>query len=357
MPTFSWINFKYIYVQMKGIPHIKLVGVIFLLLTPAVFYGQLDTEMDSNGYFVKMNNTLNLRLDLDNDVRSFEFNTTNDTYSILPNTNGRIAFAYNYRFLTFKIGFSPAFLASGDSGEKGKTTVFRLTLDMFIKDFYQTFDYDQTKGYYIDGNQGSFPGLNPSEGEFIILPDMRTFSITGITRYRFNENYSFKALVNQTEIQTKSAGSFVPELRYGFWQIKQPSGPQDIESFYFLVNAGYHYTFVISNNWYANLGLSTGLGIEFNKIDTRAGEFESTERTTSAVFDVNTQIGLGYNSRRIYAGTALIGSAITRNEESLIKFDNVRGYFKIFVGYRFDPPRALVKAMDWVESKNPFGKK
>lgn len=342
---------------MKRILYIKALRFAVMLFFPFWALGQLDTEIDSNGYFVKMNNTLNLRLDLDNDVRSFEFNTTNDTYSILPNTNGRIAIAYNYRFLTFKIGFSPKFLASGDSNEKGKTTVFRLTLDMFIQDFYQTFDYDQTKGYYIDGTDGSFPGLNPSDGEFVLLPDMRTFSITGITRYRFNENYSFKALVNQTEIQTKSAGSFVPELRYGFWQIKQPSGIEDIESFYILANGGYHYTFVISNNWYSNLGLSTGLGIEFNKIDTRIGEFESTARTTSAIFDVNTQIGLGYNSRRIYAGTALVGSAISRNEESAVKFDNVRGYFKIFVGYRFDPPRALIKAMDWVESKNPFNKK
>jgi hypothetical protein len=342
---------------MKRIPYIRALQIALMIFSPFWTFGQLDTEIDSNGYFVKMNNTLNLRLDLDNDVRSFEFNATDDTYSILPNTNGRIAIAYNYRFLTFKIGFSPKFLASGDSNDKGKTTVFRLTLDMFIKDFYQTFDYDQTKGYYIDGTDGSFPGSNPDDGEFILIPDMRTFSITGITRYRFNENYSFKALVNQTEIQTKSAGSFVPELRYGFWQIKQPSGIEDIESFYILANGGYHYTFVISNHWYSNLGLSTGLGIEFNKIDSRLGEFESTVRTTSAIFDVNTQIGLGYNSRRIYAGTALVGSAISRNDDSVVKFDNVRGYFKIFFGYRFDPPRALIKAMDWVESKNPFNKK
>lgn len=342
---------------MKSISCINTYRIALWLLTPISALAQLDTVMDSEGYFVKMNNTLNLRIDLDNDVRSFEFDSRDENYSILPNTNGRIALAYNYRFLTFKIGFSPNFLASGDSSEKGKTSVFRLTLDMFIKDFYQTFDYDQTKGYYIDGTEGSFPGLNPSEGEFILLPDMRTFSIIGITRYRFNENYSFKALVNQTEIQTKSAGSFIPELRYGYWQIKHPSGPQDIGSFYIIANGGYSYNFVLSQNWYANLGLSTGFGIEFNKIVTRIDEMEDTLRTTSAVFDVNTQIGIGYNSKRLHAGTSLIGSAITRNEKSFVKFDNVRGYFKIFVGYRFDPPRGLVSAMDWVESKNPFKKK
>ncbi len=330
---------------------------LLLFLIPLSIYGQLDTEMDSEGYFVKMNNTLNLRFDLDNDVRSFEFDVGDELYSILPNTNLRMAIAYNYRFLTFKVGFSPKFLASGDTEDKGKTTVFRLTLDMFFKDIYQTFDYDQTKGYYIDGLDGGLPGLNNDSGEYILLPDMRTLSITGVTRYRFNENYSFKALVNQTEIQLKSAGSFIPELRYGYWQIKQPSGIEDIESFYILANGGYSYTYVLNENWYANLGLSAGLGIEFNKIDSRVDEFETTLRFTSVIADVNTQFGIGYNSRRLHAGTALIGSAISRNDESAIQFNNVRGYFKIFVGYRFDPPRFLVSTMDWVESKNPFDKK
>ncbi len=342
--------------QNQNPQYMNRFQVLLLLLAPLWAFGQLDTEIDSKGYFVKMNNTLNLRFDLDNDVRSFEFDSGEQKYSILPNTNLRMAIAYNYRFITLKVGFSPKFLAAGDTQDKGKTSIFRLTLDMFFKDFYQTFDYDQTKGYYVDGVNGGIPG-STGGGEYLLLPDLRSLTITGITRYRFNENYSFKALVNQTEIQIKSAGSFVPELRYGYWQIKQPSGIEDIESFYILANAGYYYTYVLSKNWYANLGLSTGFGIEFNKVDTRIDGFESTERTTSGVFDLNTQIGIGYNSRRLHAGTALIGSAITRNDESVIQFDNVRGYFKIFVGYRFDPPRFLVSAMDWVESKNPFAKK
>ena len=330
--------------------------IIILFLLPLCGWSQLDTVMGTEGYFIKMNNTLNLRLDLDNDLRSYEFDTETENYSILPNTNLRMAIAYNYRFLTFKVGFSPKFLAAGDSQDKGKTTVFRLTLDMFIKDIYQTFDYNQVKGYYVDGTEG-LPGFGTGSGEFILLPDMRTLTITGTTRYRLNKNYSFKALVNQTEIQLKSAGSFVPELGYGYWQIKQPSGPEDLESFFIIANAGYYYTYVLSKNWYANLGLSAGVGIEWNKRLNRLGEFETIDRSTSALFDLITQIGLGYNSRRWHAGTALTGSAITRNEESVVKFDNVRGYFKIFVGYRFDPPRFLVSAMDWVESKNPFGKK
>ena len=330
--------------------------ILFLLLVPLSLQGQLDTTMISEGHILKMNNTLNLRFDLDNDVRSFEFDTTDDTYSILPNTRMRMAIAYNYRFITLKVGFSPDFLAAGDASEKGKTSVFRLTLDMFLKDFYQTFDYNRVKGYYVDGFDLGIPPSGQPDGEYLILPDMATWSFTGTPRYRFNENYSFKALVNQTEIQTKSAGSFVPELVYGYWEIKVPGGPQDIESFYILANAGYQHTFVLNRNWYANLGLSVGMGIEFSKIDTRIGDEEYTDRVTSEVIDFNVQMGLGYNSKRFYAGTGLIGNAITRGEDSVIQFNNVRGYFKVFVGYRFDPPKFLIEAMDWIESKNPIQK-
>ncbi len=337
-------------------PYMSRTWISILLMLPLSIYGQLDTEMTATGYILKMNNTLNLRFDLDNDVRSFEFNTTDDTYSILPNTRLRMAIAYNYRFITLKVGFSPEFLASGDSREKGDTRIFRLTLDMFLSDFYQTFDYNRVKGYYIDGSGSGIPLSGQPRGDYLILPDMATWSFTGTTRYRFNENYSFKAMVNQTEIQTKSAGSFVPELVYGYWEISHPSGPQDIASFYILANAGYQQTFVLNRNWYANLGLTTGLGIEFNKVDTRLGETRSSERSTSAIFDISTQLSLGYNSRRLYAGTALIGSAVTRDEASVIKFDNNRGYFKVFIGYRFDPPRFLIETMDWIESKNPFQK-
>ncbi len=43
--------------------------------------------------------------------------------------------------------------------------------------------------------------------------------------------------------------------------------------------------------------------------------------------------------------------------ENVVKFNNVRGYFKIYVGYRFDAPKSFEKGMDWIESKNPFKKK
>ena len=327
-------------------------------MLPAISLAQLEEDYSSNSYFAKMNNTLNLRLDLDNDVRSFEYEGVDDNYSIEPNTNLRLGVAINYRFISLKIGFSPKFLQADDTSLKGKTKIFKLALNIFYKDLLQNFDFNQVKGYYVTGFEDpTFGNLQRSE-DYIILPDLKTLSFTGTTWYRFNENYSFKAVVNQNEIQTKSSGSFIPSLYYGYFEITDENTPQDIKSFFITLNAGYYYTFVINKSWYSNLGLSTGLGPEFNKLITRVGEDlpDVTTRHSNLALNISTQIGLGYNSSRFYGGTSLNGSATNRNEKSVIRFNSVQGYFKIYVGYRFDAPKSFERGMDWIESKNPFKK-
>ena len=330
--------------------------LIFLLL-PFCVWGQLDEEMDSSGFVLKMNNTINLRFDLDNDLRTFEVDAQDQEYSVQPNTDLRTSIAYNYRSLSFRIGFSPKFLSGDDVENKGKTKVFKFSLDIFMNDFLQNFEYNRVKGYYVKGFDLSLTDLPFNENNYIKLPDLSSVSFTGTTYYRFNSNYSFKAVVNQTEIQTKSVGSFIPSLQYGYFKIAQPSGPEDVESYFFLLNAGYYHTFVLHENWYANLGLSAGAGIEFNRLTIRTETDTFNSRNNSMAFDLNTQLGLGYNSRRFYAGTSLVGNAISRDDRSALNFTNVRSYFKIYVGYRFDPPDSFIKAMDWIDSKNPFLKK
>lgn len=331
----------------------------FLFLIPCVVSAQLEEDFASNSYFAKMNNTLNLRLDLDNDVRSFVYEDQNNDYSIEPNTNLRLAVAINYRFISLKIGFSPKFLASEDSDLKGNTKLFRLSLNIFLKDFMQNFEFDKIKGYYVQNlEESNLAPIQPRD-EYFILPNMKTMSFTGTTWYRFNENYSFKAVANQNEIQTKTTGSFVPSLYYGYFEITDDTTPQDIKSFFAILNAGYYHTFVFSKSWYSNLGLSAGLGAEFNKLITRVDDMgtEITTRHQNLAFNISTQIGLGYNSRRFYGGTALVGNATNRDKESVIQFDSVRGYFKIYVGYRFDAPKSFERGMDWIEERNPFKKK
>lgn len=336
---------------------IRILLTVFLFF-PALSWSQLEEDFSSSVYFMKMNHTLNVRLDLDNDVRSFEYKGLEDTYSIEPNTHRRLAVAINYRFISLKIGYSPEFLAGSDAELKGKTNTFKLSLNLFYRDLMQNFDYSRVKGYYVEDFEDPNLNIIQNSNQYIILPNLKTKSITGTTWYRFNENYSFKAVVNQNEIQTISTGSFIPNLYYGYFEITDQTTPQDIKSYFIMANAGYYHTFVISQIWYSNMGLSGGLGAEFNTLITRPGDNlpEVTSYHNNLAANISFQVGLGFNTRRFYGGTALNGSATQRDEKSVINFDSVRGYFEIYVGYRFDAPRSFEKGMDWMENKNPFKK-
>ena len=129
----------------------KSFATVILFLIPLISWGQLDTQMDSSGYVLKMNNTINLRFDLDNDLRTFEVEDQNQNYSVQPNTDLRMAIAYNYRSLSFRVGFSPKFLSGNDEENKGKTNVFKFALDIFMNDFLQNFEYNRVKGFYVKG--------------------------------------------------------------------------------------------------------------------------------------------------------------------------------------------------------------
>ena len=139
--------------------------------------------------------------------------------------------------------------------------------------------------------------------------------------------------------------------------MKDETSTQDLESYGIILNTGYFYTFVISHKWYANLGASPGLGIEFNKITERIEETDLINKNHETVFNLETDIGLGYNSNSFFGGInfKLIGTS--REENSIIKFNTARGIVQLFVGYRFKAPKFVEKGSDWIENQNPFKNK
>jgi hypothetical protein len=328
--------------------------LLFLIIFPFFSFSQDISELSNESYFETMKNKLNIKLEFDNDIESFEFDDGITSYTIKPNINFRTSISVNHDFLTLRVGFSPKFLARDDSKIKGSTKVFKVNMDLFIKNWVQTFEFSTVKGYYLDDIEG-IDNINlPDDSDFIILPDLKTTTFRGFTRYKFNDNFSFKAILNQYDIQIKSAGSFVPSLNYGYAKLSDDSSIQDLQSIDIVLNAGYFYTFVINKKWYTNLGISPGLGIEFNKLKTKNADEVINSRNNGLIFNINTLIGLGYNSKSFYSGVFLRGVATTRDDNSIVKFNNVRGVLKFFIGYRFRSPKFVNDGFDWIEDQNPL---
>ncbi len=332
----------------------KKIFLFIIGFIPLFSFSQEDLNEFNDLYFESMTDNINVKFEFDNDIETFEFDDGNESYSVRPNTGLRMSIAVNHRFLTLKVGFSPKFLADADSSEKGSTKVFKISTELFLGKFIQTLEYANVKGYYID-DISDFSTLEfPGNSEFIIIPNLKTTIIRANTGYNFNSDFSFKAMLNQNEIQRKSAGSFIPSLTYEYFKMSDKTDVQELESVNIILNAGYFYTPVINKKWYANLGVDIGSGIGFNKQTVEIEDEIIENRVNEFIFNLDALIGLGYSSKSFYGGLFFRGVVTTREKNSIVKFDSARGIVKVFVGYRFKSPKSVDKGFDWVEDKNPF---
>ena len=329
-------------------PIVKKAIFFFILIIPFCSFSQKKDSITNVVYFESMRDKFNLKLEFDNDIETYEYNDLLSKYSVKPNTSLRTVLGFNYRFLGFKIGYSPKFLAPEDFDKKGETEVFKISTDIFIKRWVQTFEYSFVKGYYQEeiGNE------NSSTTNFTILPDLTTQVIKGKTSFVLNKNLSIRAIINQVEIQRKSAGSFVPSLSYEFFNLSDVNTLSKTQSFNFVFNANYIHTFVINKKWYANLGVAPGVGVGINKLTE--GEFDIVTKSNDLIVNFNSFVNLGYNSKNFYAGISYELDASTPGKESVVKYDSVRSIFNLSIGYRFNPPRFLEKSFDWVTEHTPL---
>ncbi len=325
--------------------------LLFLVLLPAFVQAQENSIFDSYRYIEKMDHTLNIKLELDNEGESFLYTQKNNRYNIEPNINTRVAISTNYRFLSLKIGFVPKAFANIDADKKGETKMFKIQADIFVKNWIQNFEYMKVQGYYIKDFNPIIP--IPPMNDFVILPELKTLSISGSTSYKYNDYFSLKSILNQTEIQRKSTGSTISSLEYGYFKMSDKTQNFDLRSFDLVLNTGFVYTHVINHKLYASLGGIPGLGIEFNKLETEVEDKKVTTKDNNFVFHLNAQMGLGYNSKSFYAGSYLKGIVAARGKESLVGFNTFRGVFQIYVGYRFKAPKFMKDGFDWMEDQSP----
>lgn len=330
----------------------KRILLLFLILLPVIFQAQENSVFDAYRYIEKMDHTLNIKLELDNEGESFLYTEGTKRYNIEPNINTRVAISTHYRFLSIKIGFVPKVFSNIDSDKKGETKMFKIQGDIFVNNWIQNFEYMKVKGYFINNFNPILPVLPIND--FVILSDLTTLSISGSTSYKYNDHFSLKSILNQTEIQRKSTGSTISSIEYGYFKMYDKTQDLDLRSFDLVLNTGFVYTHVINRKLYASLGGIPGLGIEFNKLVTIIEEKKVITKDNNFVFHLNAQMGIGYNSKSFYAGSYLKGIVAVRGKKSLVGFNTFRGVFQIYVGYRFKAPKFMKEGFDWMEDESPI---
>jgi len=258
----------------------KTFSLLIVVFSFCTSFGQIlqdSTAKIKNSYYKSTLDYINLKFDVDSNNERFEVNNNTFDYDIRPNASNVSRLSVNYKFLSAGYSYIAQFISgNNDDDLKGKTKGKSFWLNLNFNHWVQDLKYGRVKGFYIV-NSGDYE--NPwIEGTtpYIQFPDLEVTSLSGSTSYKFNSNFSLKAISTQTEIQLKSAGSFIPGLLYSFYNIDNKSSSQSSsqrsETYEILTNFAYYYTFVLNKNWYASAGVSLSIWCSYTELLTRLPE-------------------------------------------------------------------------------------
>jgi len=322
-------------------------------------------EQEKDLFIANYNNQLNIKFEVSNEIQKYVFPFHENTIELVPNLGIRYALVFNYRFLSVRLG-----IRSQPSKEsevaKGDTDLFTLGVKLLYDKWSHDFEFIRAKGFYVRNSDDLDPII--SEGDrYVQFPDLTTYAISGTSAYKFNANYSVKAALSQTEIQLKSAGTFMPSIDYWLYlfngadRILDGDGDEidriiysDYHGLNSVLNIGYYYSFIIKK-WYFNVFAAPGIGIDMYTETRHSPAGTQDQFNTDLVLSIQSGAGVGYNSDKYYFGVNYSNrySSEFRYEKN-DGFKTVNNSLFIFFGYRFKAPKTLSKPVDYIEEKVPL---
>ncbi|MBE15561.1 MAG: hypothetical protein CL867_04875 [Cytophagaceae bacterium] len=323
---------------------------VFLLL----FFVSSAALVSQNLQQSKVKDTTAILSFVDKIIIKANFDTQTDGYSLrsendsdlrlIANNQYRLVLSLDYEFIGASIGFAPTFFSeNNDNNVKGESTYQDYSFRFFLGNWTQELQYQRVEGFYVENTADFIPNWIEGEDLYIQFPDLKTIFWGGSTSYVLNPNFSLRNVVYNTEWQRKSAGSFIPTLRYGFTRFSGTlSNAKSYEnSFDIGLAPEYYYTAVLHDNWFLSVYASPVFGIRFSK--SGQSNTTKTENNTYYPLSLDGGIQLGYSSRKWIYGVNLKFETTWYNENSTTNIANDRLFAKLYFGYRFDPPKAVEK--------------
>ena len=342
----------------------KIIFIILTFLSSHIFWAQVKTDslFVANPYIKSTLDHINVKFDIESNGERFDLKGSNFEYDIRPNISSSSRLSVNYMFISLSYSYVPLFIpGNNDDALKGKTRVNNFGLQLNFNHWNQELQYGKVTGFYLENSQDF---LNPSDTNnpaYILVPDLKVVSFRGATSYKFNTNFSQKAISTQTEIQLKSAGSFIPGVLYNYYLIDNKSNDpsqqtsQKSKNFEFLANFGYYYTLVLNKRWYSSLGIAPSIGINYTNLLTRYPDEYVYTNFSSALYRINGKAGLGYNGERFFGGLELSSfKSFKKDNSPSVTIASTYFAYQFFIGYRFNAPKKLKTTVESIQSKSPL---
>lgn len=307
-------------------------------------------------YVDNLSDHVGLKLQLYN--YSDGFNVTSgesSIYKIRPNTLLVSKYNLHYRFISLSFSYAPRFLPiNNDDDLRGETTHFGISSRTYIKQFSQEFYYERTRGYYLSNTHEFNPDWKKGD-PLVQFPKLVYSRLGGRTVYQLNPNFSIKAMYDQTERQTRNAGTPVFALAYNYHSTKNPdpttTSHQSSSNLELFAQAGYLHTWVMPHNFYFSGGLGVGMGGIRTRLTTETNGVSNIDRRYAVLYHGAVNLVLGYNSRRFFSGVSMISSGETYNQGDAGVVALKKSTFSVHLGYRFKAPRAMKMAFDSLNTK------
>ena len=347
-----------------------LCGLLFFLaLFPLSAQEQeTNTEITKDSifdeYIIDHKKRFNVKLEVSNDVTSYSLLEDGVNLNLKPNLNLRYAVVFSYKFLSVRIGIRPK-ISDEDKENKGGSDTFRLRLQLLFDNWNHVLEYNIDKGYYVSNSSDFVISDNNRRIQF---PEMSSNVLFGSSSYKFNKNYSMRAFQSQTEIQVKSAGSFMPGINYTFYGLTgtdvviDTNGDRISRDSYnefngmnLALSAGYYYTFVLKKYWFANAYAVPSAGIDFYTTKMRNATGSIKKSYTQSFLALNYGFGGGYNGDKIFFGGE-IKNRLTNEKltSETITITPAQNHFSVYFGYRFKAPKPISAPVDYMEDKVPI---
>jgi hypothetical protein len=306
-------------------------------------------------YIKDLSDRLSIRMYGVNKFSSFDIkdNDSDKTVSYAPNSNLNLGIGVYYKWFGLGVAFNIPFI-NDDNHKYGETQRLDVQTNIFTRALSIDFYYQKYQGFYVENPEDYIPDWDPE------LPqpqrsDIRSFNFGGSCLYAFrHKKFSNRAAFVQTDLQRKSAGSF---LLGGFFSLFRVEGDSSFIPYQIInqcnpdltfnnlqvygtgVAGGYSHTFVMWKRLYFSLTLIPGIAIQsYNvkypeNIQEKHGSFVAGRFAARAA--------LVYNTERLYAGITAIDDNFSGNtgKEQQNSLSYQIGVIRFFYGMRFNVNR------------------
>lgn len=312
-------------------------------------------------YIEKVDTIVSVKLNINTEFEQFMQKGIGYSYDIRPNIALGNKISFSYRFISLGIGFKPKFIpGNNDNDMQGKTRTLSFGVNIITSHWMQELQFGYVSGFYLHNTADFLPDWKEGTEPYLLLPDLKVAVLRGSTGYKFNKNYSLKAISSKTEIQLRSCGSFIPILRYDYFETDNKSSDTSLKSSQksnnldVALTLGYAHTFVIRSRFYASFGFLPGVGIHHTNLLSRFPEGNIKTKYNNPLFRLQENAAIGYNTRRFYAGAEISAAQSSHSESNTtLQTQTSRMYFQVFVGYRFTAPKFLRQKTNQVKNLAP----